>query len=410
MVTYIPVPTPAGPTTVNILKKKQRLTSSRPWPDDWVTTTYAPMEWFVNSGRSVSKGKKVIINGHSWSPVRPYTRFGQQGAPSGSEMLMYNKYPNGTILTHYIGVPRIYPRALSLIFPLSGWTKGLTDANGLPILDTNTRSRLITECMVKVGDRKVNYGESLGESRQTLNHLAKTSSRVVRGVLALRRGNLSGFANAIGISMKRGQRTKFPAQSWLEYQYAWMPLLSDIYDTRELLKKGLGKKPQIISATRSTTINEQYDRPGSYAHLKGPIQVRHRAKLWYGISNRHILRLNQLGLINPVEVAWALMPFSFVIDWFLPVQNVLEAHSATMGLSFIDGCMSSSAHIVARGTHDSSSSSNQYASDERFEWICSSSGFRRTKIVSPTPELYYKSPFSTKHVISAIALLRQLKR
>lgn len=36
----------------------------------------------------------------------------------------------------------------------------------------------------------------------------------------------------------------------------------------------------------------------------------------------------RFGLVNPLEVAWELLPFSFVADWFLPIGGYLNAMDA----------------------------------------------------------------------------------
>jgi hypothetical protein len=50
-----------------------------------------------------------------------------------------------------------------------------------------------------------------------------------------------------------------------------------------------------------------------------------------------LLQANRLGVINPLAIAWELYPFSFVIDWFVPIGSVLTAATATAGLEFVSG-------------------------------------------------------------------------
>jgi hypothetical protein len=45
-----------------------------------------------------------------------------------------------------------------------------------------------------------------------------------------------------------------------------------------------------------------------------------------------------IGLINPSTVVWELIPFSFVVDWFLPIGNFLHGLSALTGTSTQQGC------------------------------------------------------------------------
>jgi hypothetical protein len=47
--------------------------------------------------------------------------------------------------------------------------------------------------------------------------------------------------------------------------------------------------------------------------------------------------MGQLGLTNPASMAWAALPYSFVVDWLLPVGTMLGALSAPVGLKFQTG-------------------------------------------------------------------------
>ncbi len=51
------------------------------------------------------------------------------------------------------------------------------------------------------------------------------------------------------------------------------------------------------------------------------------------ISNPNLYLANNLGLANPAIVVWELIPFSFVVDWFVTVGQFLENGSAWLGLT-----------------------------------------------------------------------------
>lgn len=38
-----------------------------------------------------------------------------------------------------------------------------------------------------------------------------------------------------------------------------------------------------------------------------------------------------MGLTNPLEVTWELLPFSFVADWFLPIGDYVSILDSTLG-------------------------------------------------------------------------------
>lgn len=281
----------------------------------------------------------------------------------------------------------------------------------------NVRNRLATELMQKVGARKTSYGESLAEARQTVGHLAKTVSSVAKALLAARRGRWGKVAEHLGVPFKRTYG-KTAAEKWLEYQYAWMPLLGDIYDTHALLQDGFRKKAMMMSSVRVLSDTETLKGNTFEAKVRrGHATVKYRGKVFYRVNDSALSKLNQLGLINPLEVAWAIVPYSFVIDWFIPVGNYLEALSARLGVDFVDGFYSvtveSNASIWPRvtslwgplGSVDPEKTSTTMCT------VSSLKSFRRWRYTGfPVPGLYYKNPFSSNHVTSALALLRQLTR
>lgn len=62
--------------------------------------------------------------------------------------------------------------------------------------------------------------------------------------------------------------------------------------------------------------------------------------LQYRMNSEDRARLAQTGIDNPALLAWELLPYSFVVDWFLPVGNYLESLNAFSGFSFVSGWVS----------------------------------------------------------------------
>lgn len=280
-------------------------------------------------------------------------------------------------------------------------------------MGTNTVRRLNTEVMVKVGAKKASYGEALAESRQTVNHLAKSVRSLAMAYSAARRGNWAGVARALEVPVKRAHVGRSASSKWLEYQYAWLPLMGDAYDSYELFKHGLRKEAQIASSTRSLKDIDSYD----VGPTTGRNSTRGRSvrtdfiKVFYRINDSDLSALHQLGLINPLSIAWELVPYSFVVDWFVPVGSVLEALTARFGVTFIDGYRGSTVEsdvtVVPRYVDDAVFRTASCSQRTRTQV----SAFTRTKLNSfPLPAPYFKSPFSTTHLLSALALVRQLWR
>jgi hypothetical protein len=55
-----------------------------------------------------------------------------------------------------------------------------------------------------------------------------------------------------------------------------------------------------------------------------------------GIENLDLALASQLGVVNPASIAWELIPFSFIVDWFLNVGDFLNQFSDFLGLRIED--------------------------------------------------------------------------
>jgi len=130
---------------------------------------------------------------------------------------------NGSDASH--GVPK----------PNVGYTSSSTGVVVLPSLNTINRAR--TEALNKIRDQKIDVGTALAESGQTVKMLALAVSRLLHLYRTMRKGHLY-------------KRTTSNSSLWLEFQYGWKPLMSDIYGMQEQLKEGFRSKDQLFKVER----------------------------------------------------------------------------------------------------------------------------------------------------------------
>lgn len=207
------------------------------------------------------------------------------------------------------------------------------------------------------------YGTLLGEGRETLSYLLLLFRRVREGFLAVRRGDLKRLRNIIRTFEPRSQagirqRSSFndsyrdrlasgewknssASNLWLEFRYGLMPLFYDIKSVMEDFMRVHKKiaKIQRFSAGHGKLVQvSDIFYPSSYFQLEvtAVLQRRHRWGVIYQDTGTYATFNNgllipvkdwqtaALALINPAEVAWELTPYSFVVDWFVNVGDMLE--------------------------------------------------------------------------------------
>lgn len=131
------------------------------------------------------------------------------------------------------------------------------------------------------------------------------------------------------MSLKRG--AKFFGNNYLEFHFGWEPLMKDIEASVDLFTNPLrvpygnrviGRGSYAYTQPR-TAINWT-----SYTFVSH-VAIRATVKL----DNLNAYRLEQLGLLNPAVLAWEVIPFSFVVDWFVNIGDFLSSFTDFIGLS-----------------------------------------------------------------------------
>lgn len=352
-------------------------------------------------GRSSNKPIR-LSSGTIWKPVSGY-RCGFSTTSRHSGSIVAHHWDTQKMVYRYTGPP-MAPN-LRVVPPHFEATGQYPTE-----MSFNTRNRLNVEVMQKVASRRTNYGADLGEMRSTLSHLAMTAKDLLKAYKAVKKGDLKTLASMFG-GGKRGQHGSLESR-WLEYQFGWLPLMGSIYDSHQLLTKGFRQKTPLMSATRRLTdhVDYSYSVP-TIEKIRARAQRADWIKLFYSIENGQLSMLAQMGLINPFEVAWELTPFSFVVDWFLPVGNFLEACTARLGVTFIDGYYGTYVTGSTECIPEDPALYNASVTYKDQKVVNDFSGYRREKLSGfPIPALYLKNPLSTTHVLDALALIRQLTK
>lgn len=282
-------------------------------------------------------------------------------------------------------------------------TGGTYDSHGVLVLntgrssiDTNNQARANTECMLKINEQKVNVGNMLGEAKSTVNMLADTTSQLYRLLLAFKRGDWRFVRSYLG--------TNSIANGYLQWAYGWKPLCSDIKGLYDLSQEKI-KPPMIFDAKRSISFKDSYvSSQSGIPNLRTSILRINSCHIYAQMSASQLATAQSFGLVNPLSLMWELIPYSFVIDWAMPVGNFFGALTAPAGFTYVGGYTSQRTQTIAVGLGGSGGGTGTQTEIKR-----ESFDFQRFALGGfPAPSLYVKSPFSTSHTASALALGRQL--
>jgi len=188
--------------------------------------------------------------------------------------------------------------------------------------------------------------------------------------------------------------------------------MGDIYGLYSELQKGMLKRHQTLSATRKVQTSSATSRTWSAADIGGTVNfdatLGVTVNLVARVSDPFIAKLSALGLLNPVAVAWERVPWSFVVDWVIPVGNSIRAFTAPLGLEFFTGSCTYRTFVKSRGpwAYQATSAPGRMIVSKPAESGAKGLRIERTVYGSfPTGGLYYRNPFSTTRVVNALALI-----
>lgn len=253
----------------------------------------------------------------------------------------------------YGGNPKDFTRAASVSF-------GAKASFSPPKWGANDEIRLIGKLSDKIAGSDFNLGVFLGEGREALSMIASSATRIYTALKSLKRGDIPNMYRALTGSargrrynrfredgylnyddfelreLRRNQRLAFldKQQSydrdlsslWLEAQYGWMPLLRDIDGAAAYVAERLERSPERVVRVRSR-IQKDYTpgngSPTTLRLLNGRSVVS--KQIIARIKSENTVALT--GVMDVSSVAWELLPWSFVIDWALPIGSYLKARN-----------------------------------------------------------------------------------
>lgn len=196
-------------------------------------------------------------------------------------------------------------------------------------------ARAYDRFMKKVGD-KCGWLINLMEGGKSLEMIATRCRQLGSAFRHLRSFNIPGLVRDLSLHpadprLKRLSRNGVVnnlSNSWLELNFGWAPLYKDIHDSIEILQRDFPVAPVRGSATGRSLSFPVYRGTASRiesVRIAGTLRV----------TNPQLFLANQLGLINPVAVAWDAVPFSFVVDWFIPVGKFLNSLTNEVGCEIV---------------------------------------------------------------------------
>lgn len=256
--------------------------------------------------------------------VLPYT------GTQGYARLVRNRHIPGLAWNYY------YEPGVSASTPYLG------SSNDVNPYSDKARNKAYSKFKDKALGDTAQLGAFIAEGKQSYGMIANRATGIYRSYRQLRRGNFRGFLKELSVDPKRKHRSKTRAFAheisglWLEYWFGWSPSVNDMFAAVEQLNRTLSAER--LHGVGMSWLPKREVRIGSTSNVRhttceGKLFVKTGATC--RLVNPDAALSASLGLANPLSIAWEVVPFSFVVDWFTKFGNVLEAKTDFLGIELL---------------------------------------------------------------------------
>lgn len=210
------------------------------------------------------------------------------------------------------------------------------------------RTEIWTACMAKRKDGETNLTESIAEVHQAISMLQTPIQNLRQLIRHLRRSGkrASGFKR---VSADSGAFIRFAASEYLRFRFGLSPIINDIRAGMKVLKTSYTKEPQIYTSrakgrAASTSQNNSYFDIAGLFRVNFNVARGHTISVKCGFYDKYTVDpFDDMGLTfhNVCVVPWELIRYSFVVDRFINVGDLLYANAPRMNVQAMGGYISS---------------------------------------------------------------------
>lgn len=171
---------------------------------------------------------------------------------------------------------------------------------------------------LKLKDHIVNLGSALAEYRETATMFKRTATTLWEIYKGVKKRRIKNFCDI--------------AATHLMYDFGIRPLMGDL----ESLVSSLGFRLSQGNIVMRHVVTKKAKDSGTTAQFSYEIEQSDRAIVYAEVSPE---KLYDISTGNAGEIAWEIVPFSFVVDWMIPVGDWLSSLDALKYVGSLTGTL-----------------------------------------------------------------------
>lgn len=200
------------------------------------------------------------------------------------------------------------------------WWSG--NSSSLSLMTANDKLTVLSRLSEDVKGHDFNLAVSAAQGKQTVNMVVNAVSSIGGAILDLKRGKFESAARRFGVAPRPSKLSeKDISGRWLELQYGWLPTISDVFEAAKAYES-ITSGPRVSRVNASVARNYPYNASNEPSNYSVWGTRREKIRIIYEMQEQ-LTTARSLGLTDPASVLWEIIPYSFVVDWFLPIGSYL---------------------------------------------------------------------------------------
>lgn len=271
--------------------------------------------------------------------------------------------------------------------------------------DTSIANAAINKARSELVGQGFNLLQNIAERQQAIDLISDRLTSIYRSYRAARSKRWKEAFRHLGLHNRNVSRRL--SENVLAWNYGVSPLIDDVDTAVDMWRGRNDERIRIIvmGKEKSGDVSKKQWREVDYGGVPFKLnygeQREARCMIVATPANEALIKAAALRVNNPALLAWELIPFSFLVDWVLPIGEMLDAVGATAGWNFYSGYLME--RSVCEYEYGSAAGNNQKTDLTGKRRMFQ---FRRTRLTSfPMPGWSgLKNPFSLMHALNAVAL------